>query len=421
MLSDSCPRRRRLVGAATTALVLGLVPVVAGCGGPEVYSSSDLPRGTDEPGSALAFFDDADLDAGDGSVGNTYHYVHERRWDASGWRELMAALDGATTDPAIVGDPDGSRSSQAALVASRILTYLPARDDADELPELFQEDAAAGAAESLAHIVATYAVALGPSTHVPAGAAPSLWQPTVDALGGEVQQAPLVTEDAFAGSVALAVSTDDGLVELRTGLNHFRAETAASMADLVAAGTVPTDRGLAVALSVVDRDIFTERMVLRALRADTTRTPAERDRRVRQWVAAGTEVFGMIDRIGVDEADFRPDGVTLTGIVSRGIGTDQQSVRAAFDAAAEPPEGASTTTEVASLQEWYLLAVLLERADLWRQATSLDVVRPGGQLLTWEDLEAAPQDRRDAFVDQLTDPRAARGFGSVERHRPGPR
>ena len=321
---------------AATALLL--VTIAAGCGGPEVHSSDGLPRGTDEPESALAFFDDADLDAGDGSVGNTYDYVHDRRWDAGGWRELMGALDAATTDPAIVGDPDGSRSRDAALVVSRVLTYLPQRDDADDLPELFREDAAAGAAESLAHVIATYAVAWGPSTQVPPDASPGVWTPTVDALGGEVQQAPLVTEQAFAGSVALAVSTDDGLAELRTGLNHFRAQTAASMADLVAAGTLPADPGLAVALGVVDRDIFVEQMVLQALRADTTRTPAERDRRLRQWVAAGTEVFDLIDRIGVGGAELRPDGVTLTGVVSRPVGTDQQSVRAAFEAAAEAPE-----------------------------------------------------------------------------------
>ena len=393
------------------AAAQAIAAVLAACGGDKTYTASDVPRS--DPADALEFFADQNLDAGDGSIGHTYEYVHERKWDAAGWRSLARALDAATTDGDVILEPTSPQARSAALLVSRVLTYVPQRSDLKDLPALLREKDAGDAAQHLAHILTTYAVAFDVDTS--SRVKPNTWNPLADFAGGELQNVPMIERDDAAPYLRLALATDAGFAELRSGFTDYRARKFTSFADRVRSGKADDDNPYATAIDAMGSDIAVEQAALEQIRKDPTRTRAQRQARVNAWIEAGTDVFKRIDEIKPGGSDLRPDGRTLTGVLSRDAGFRSSVASEALDikAPARQP-GAPTLADDAALAEWYLFATTLDRAGVWRDADALDVVRPNGSLITWDDLRAQRKSGRDAFVQQLTDPDSVRGFGPVD-------
>lgn len=404
--SSTRARRSLRLLAAGAAIVL-----LAGCGGDKSYGASDVPSGMDDPAAARQFFGDQNLDAGDGSIGHTYEYVHERRWEAAGWQALAEALDTATTDGDIVFDPSTPGSDDAARTVARILMYVPQRDDFNELPAIMREREAGSAAEHLAHIVTTYAVALD-FAPTDSRLKPGLWTPTSDAFGSTLAQVPFVDRDAVAPYLRVALATDKGFAELRAGFNQYRAQMIAAFADRAASSKV--DNGLAGVTSVINDDIQLEYLVLQQIRKDPTRTTAQRNARLSAWITAGAGKLERLESIARGAAQGRPGDKMLTGVISRDIGAHTADTIEALRNPQTFPRGAPTLADTAALTEWYLFAATAERGNLWTDPAGLDVVRPGGRLLAWQDLLGMSEEDRDAFVDQLTDRDTVKGFGPVE-------
>ena len=393
------------------AVGLAIAPLLAACGGDKTYTASDVPRS--EPANALKFFADQDLDAGDGSVGHTFEYVHERTWDAAGWRSLARTLDAATTDGDFILEPTSWQSRSAALIASRVLTYIPQRSDIDDLPALLREKGAGDAAVHLAHIVTTYAVAF--DVDADAQVKPRTWNPEADFAGGELQNVPMIERDDAARVLRLALATDAGFAELRTGFNDYRARKFTYFADRVRSGKADDANPYATAIAAMGGDIAVEQAVLEQIRKDPTRTRAQRNARLNAWIEAGTDVFDRVGEIKPGASDLRPDGKTLTGVISRDAGFRSSVASEALDAEAPTRQpGDPALADDAALAEWYLFAVTIDRAGLWKDADALDIVRPGGSLISWDDLRAQPKSGRDAFLRQLTDRGVVTGFGPVE-------
>jgi hypothetical protein len=395
------------------AAAIAVAALLAACGGDKTYTASDLPYGIDDPANARQFFSDENLDAGDGSIGNTYEFVHERKWDAAGWRALARGLDTATTDADFILEPSRSESKSAALIVSRILRYIPERADLKDLPALLREKDAGDAAQGLAHILTTYAVAFDVDGSIQVK--PNVWNPVAEFAGGDLQNVPILQRHAAAPYLRLAMATDDGFAELRTGFNDYRARKLTYFADRVRSGKADDDNPYATAIDAIGSDIAVEEAVLEQIRKDPTRTRAQRNARVNAWIEAGTDVFNRIDEIDPGTSDLRPDGKTLTGVISRDAGFRSSTASEALDKKAPRRQpGDPTLADDAALAEWYLFAMTIDRAGMWRDADALDVVRPSGALIPWDDLRAQPKSGRDAFLHQLNDRDVVEGFGPIE-------
>jgi hypothetical protein len=357
----------------------------AGWGSP--YDNLDPMTGLmsaleNDPRTSLEFFSDNDDpdQPGEGINSRAYYYLHERSWDQDQYDAITGAIDSATTDPDLVGDPTSADAQDAARLVSKFVDYVSTRDNIDDISERINwpgNDASA----NIAHMLTTYmggvdyALTPGSSSDVD----PGVFTLTSDADRGEIPNMPLFDRDSLSKISLLALTSDDGFAQMREGLNEYRADKLGSIADQLAAnpdaGTL--QNGMTQALGA---DARMEGFFVRALQDDHIATADAADARTKGWIDFGSDVVDLLPVPGVDTIAEGATKEIVNAAIDRGKGAGQDAitdwlVHEGKDARASADDAAQSTLS----QQSFVVASLL--ADRGLSGTS-DIDVP-----TWDEYQ----------------------------------
>lgn len=352
-----------------------------------------------DPQTALEFF--SDTSAPEGVDSRALYYIRERTWDADGYQAISGVLDAATTHPDLIGDPTSDTAHDAAVLASRTVEYLSQRENINDLPEIITRTGG-DASEHFAHILSTYMVGVdqtlsfGTDGDIDTGAE-NIYS---DAFNATLANVPRFDEDGLQKFSLLAMASDDGFAQLRVGLNEYRATKMGVLADAVAEHDNAANRDALRDGIYADADL--EGFFIRQLGDDKIAEGAEKDARINAWVDGASSIVDLVpipgaSRLGQGLAN---EVVNLTVDTARGQGADAIKAALATNEAQAVKDSNELADETLRQQEFLVAALLDERGLSANPDGMTDVVRPDGNLLSWEEFEKA-QDRQMEILSQL--------------------
>jgi|UPI0003C7FC6D hypothetical protein len=350
-----------------------------------------------DPEYALEFFSDDSHE--EGQPHRSYYYIHDRNWDQDGYQGITGALDAATTDPSVIGDPDSPEARDAAMLASRTVEYFSERDNIDELPERMAQWGSFGdndSSQNLAHIMTTYMpsvdAALDP-TKTGTDYDPGVFTLTDDARGGlQLVNSPLFDREALDKFGLLAMASDEGFAEVRAGVTDYRQETLGNAVNRYADDPAGNEEMLQNALN---DDARREGYFVRLIGEQDISEGAAEDARTQAWIDFGSEVVDLVPIPGVDQVTG-VGGDIINAAIDRGKGAGTDAITSALvnaeeGARADAQEAAGSTLD----QQSYAVASLLaERGLLADQSIEIPTwdeyqdMNDGERATLWESLNS---------------------------------
>lgn len=364
------------------------------------------------PHNTSSYFDAYGHVPGDGTTDNTYELVHEASLDDGALATLLTYIDESATNPKFIDykpqyyDPDtrvSGRTDLAADLAARAVHYLGTREDAADLPAHLQEKATKGGATSLAHLLSTYMRGVTRSLGSSNNFGPQIYSIELASGPGAVAPIPSFNSRPLRRVMRMALATDAGLAELRSGINDYSERTLVATADGRRGRAGGETRQLLT--WTLSRHAELESYVLGLIRTDPTRTDRERKVRASVWLSAGSDAFASIRIASPDSYVAAPKGQTLPAAIIRTKGVDTDRLLQALKA--KPFKGTTADDAGLVLQEEYLAMVMIERAGLWVDAEALDAVRPHGSLLSWDDFSSLDETAREELLDTALGPKGS--------------
>lgn len=250
---------------------------------------------SNSPHADLAFFSGGGDADSNGIVDRQEYYIKDRIWDGDGFYSISKALDTATTDPSLLQGPEGHN---AAVLASATVNLFSERTylDADIEKMGWSGDGSDDSGKHFAHVLATYmdgvdqARIRNASTPGIPGASDALWS---DDFHRSLANVPVFGLDAVQKFSHVAMSTEDGLVELRNGLNIYEGQKLGAAADYLHAH--PGDAAAQAALSYsVYHNADLEGMFMNELGDSKIAEAKGRDDAIKGWVDMGKDVVAAI-------------------------------------------------------------------------------------------------------------------------------
>lgn len=318
-----------------------------------------------DPQLALGFFSDNDDpdNPGEGINSRAYYYLHERNWDQDQYDAVTGAIDAATTDPDLIGDPQSDNAQDASLLVSKFVDYVSTRDNIDDISERINWPGN-DASENIAHMLTTYmggvdyALDPGSSSDVD----PGVFTLTSDADRGTIPNMPLFDRDSLSKISLLAMTSDDGFAQMREGLNEYRADKLGSVSDQLAADpdADTLQNGLTRALGA---DARMEGFFVRTIQDDNISTADAADARTKAWVDFGSDVVDLLPVPGVDKLAEGATQEIVNAAIDRGKSSGQDAItdwlaHEGQDARSSASDAAQSTL---SQQSFVVASLLAER------------------------------------------------------------
>ena len=245
------------------------------------------------PTAALEFYDDAKRQK---------YYIHDRNWNGDKYVSLSEALDAATTTPALCKDPEDGE--KAAELASATVNYLGTRGNVDDLGDIMK---GGEGSENFAHILGTYMygvnqTVIGGQESLGADKGKVSTMVHLDGLG-TVQNLPLFEKEAMAKFGLVAMSSDDGMAELRNATNRYESMRISGVAEWIkhphnGADGHPINGQLALR-DVIKEHARLEGFFLNAAGDAAIAEGKEKDEAVGKWVDHAESVVGLVPVPGV--------------------------------------------------------------------------------------------------------------------------
>jgi hypothetical protein len=245
------------------------------------------------PEAALDFFSDTERQK---------YYIKDRTWAGDGYHSLSHVLDVATTDPDLIKGPDGKA---AAELAGATVNLLAERRGSVEDMSTFIEGMRGDSAQNFAHILGTYMVGADAAVNDKVtfdyedGKDPS--QSTtlsMDAFGNVVN-VPLFDKDALAKFGVAAMSSEDGMLELRNATNRYESQKLSGLANLI---THPRDGidGPVALEKGISENAHLEGLFLKANGDVAIAQGKDKDEEVGKWIDLGEQVVDLVPIPGVE-------------------------------------------------------------------------------------------------------------------------
>jgi len=336
------------------------------------------------PAVALDFFSGGeDVDG----VSRSEYYIKERNWDQDAYESLTGALDVATTNSDLISDPNSATARQAAQLASETVHYLSGRENYDEIADMITRSPDNGASESLAHIMSTYMVGVDAALNANQGGSndPGVSNVYMDAFNAKVGNAPLFDEDSLQKFSLLAMASDDGFAQVRTGLTEYRAEKLGALADAVDQHDNHSTRNQLQ--TGITQDGAMEGFFINTLGDDRIAEGAAKDARIEAWVDGAASVVDLVPVPGMSKLGegVAADVVNLTIDSAKGSGTDAIKSALATHEDSARSEANDLATETLRSQT-FAVAQLLDDRGLAKNPDGMsEAARPGGSLLSWDE------------------------------------
>ncbi|MFG1627283.1 hypothetical protein [Kribbella sp. NPDC049227] len=245
------------------------------------------------PNAALDFYKDDERQK---------YYIKDRTWQGDGYQSLSHVLDVATTDPDIVKGP---HAKDAAELAGATVNLLSERRGSVEDMRTFIDDMRGDSAKNFAHILGTYMVGAdqavnGGTYDYKDGVDPSQsTSVTMDAFGNVVN-IPLFDKDALAKFGVAAMSTEDGMLELRNATNRYESQKLSGLANLVTHPKDGVDGEMALQKGISE-NAHLEGLFLKANGDVAIAEGKDRDEEVGKWIDLGEQVVDLVPVPGVDK------------------------------------------------------------------------------------------------------------------------
>ncbi|MEU0093646.1 hypothetical protein [Kribbella sp. NPDC006257] len=244
------------------------------------------------PHAALDFFKDNERQK---------YYIKDRTWAGDGYQSLSHVLDVATTDPDLIKGPE---SKDAAELAGATVNLLGQRRASVEDMRTFIDDMRGDSSKNFAHILGTYMVgadqAVNGGTYAyKDGVDPSQsTTATLDAFGNVVN-IPLFDKDALAKFGVAAMSTDDGMLELRNATNRYESQKLTGLAGLINHPKPGVDGEVALQKGISE-NAHLEGLFLKANGDVAIAEGKDRDEAVGKWIDLGEQVVDLVPIPGVE-------------------------------------------------------------------------------------------------------------------------
>ncbi|TCC45874.1 hypothetical protein E0H75_29625 [Kribbella capetownensis] len=247
------------------------------------------------PEAALDFFDDNERQK---------YYIKDRSWQGDGYQSLSHVLDVASTDPDIIKGPHAKDAAELAGATVNLLSQR--RGSLTDMSTLI-EDMRGDSAKNFAHILGTYMVGadvvvngLGGIDDAKAGDDLSeAADIPLDAFG-KVGNIPLFDKAALAKFGVLAVSSEDGMLELRNATNRYESQKLSSLANLIKHPRDGFDAREALH-GAIGENAHLDGFFLKANGDMAIAEGKEKDEAVGKWIDMGETAVGMIPVPGVDK------------------------------------------------------------------------------------------------------------------------
>lgn len=244
------------------------------------------------PNAALDFFDDNERQR---------YYIKDRTWAGDGYQSLSHVLDVATTDPDLI---KGSRSQDAAELAGATVNLLAQRRESVEDMHTFLDDMRGDSAQNFAHILGTYMVGAdlavngGTYTYDDKKDPSQTTTATMDAFGNVVN-IPLFDKDALAKFGVAAMSTEDGMLELRNATNRYESQKLSGLANLITHPQEGVDGQMALQKGISE-NAHLEGLFLKANGDVAIAQGKDKDEEIGKWIDLGEQVVDLVPIPGVE-------------------------------------------------------------------------------------------------------------------------
>jgi hypothetical protein len=349
------------------------------------------------PHAALDFYSDN---------AKAQYYIHDRTWNGDRYLSLSQALDAATTDPELIKDP--VQSKRAAELASATINLLGTRDNKDDLAGIMS---GGDGAKNFAHILGTYMVGADWSAnheiHVDASKDPGKASDlTLDAFGN-VANVPLFDKEALAKFGIVAMSSDDGMAEMRNSSNRYESMKMSGIADLIKHPRVGADGkmidGKDALHTALGEQAHMEGMFLHAVGDAAVAEGKEKDEQIGKWIDHAESIVGLIPVPGVENmADGTAKDIVNLAIdegKSSGVDSLKESL-AHYEKDAR--SGANKTTETALHQQEYVVArTLLEQEVIKPDGLKGTPLWKDGEMISYEDFSKLSEEDQNSALSTL--------------------
>jgi hypothetical protein len=246
------------------------------------------------PNAALDFYKDDDRQK---------YYIKDRTWQGDGFQSLSHVLDVATTDPDLIKGP---HAKDAAELAGATVNLLGERRGSVEDMRTFIDDMHGDSAKNFAHILGTYMVGADLAANqgkydYKDGVDPSLSTTlNLDAFGGNVGNIPLFDKDSLAKFGVAAMSTEDGMLELRNATNRYESMKINGLANLINHPKPGVDGEMALQKGI-SQNAHLEGLFLKANGDVAIAEGKDKDEAVGKWIDMGESVVDLVPVPGVDK------------------------------------------------------------------------------------------------------------------------
>jgi hypothetical protein len=360
------------------------------------------------PHAALDFYSD---DA------RARYYIHDRTWNGDRYLSLSQALDAATTDPALLKDPQDAK--RAAELAGGTINLLGTRDNKDDLAGIMS---GGDGAKNFAHILGTYMVGadwaanhdtqldLGDGKDDPSQAGNQF----MDAFG-TVANVPVFDQEALAKFGIVAMSSDDGMAEMRNSTNRYESMKLSGIADLIKHPRVGADGhlidGKDALHTATGQNAHLEGLFLKAAGDAAIAEGKDKDEQIGKWIDHAEQIVGLIPVPGVENmADgTAKDIVNLAIDEGKSSGVDSLKESLAHYEDDQRSKSIHDTQDALHQQEYVTAKTLLEQQVIKPDGLKGTPLWKDGEMISYEDFSKL--DKKDQNEALSTLMSSERGVG----------
>ena len=309
--------------------------------------------------------------------GNAAYFFDRRDWSKDGYDGIAALADRVSTDPGVYEDhPEG-----AALIASQFVDWTANSEG-------FNAEDAKPASDSVGHLLSTYMPSMAaamdgggedgdPGTH----------NPPLEVIGfGEMEHMPRFFREDLANMTGVAMSTEDGMVDMAEGVANYRQTQINTLADQLADN--PDDIDLRTQLQGVMLDDSELRAFTTKIAGETEISDAHNTDQQRQfWTNLVAE--------GVKQVPIKPPIVGT--IVEHGVDLGAGAIN---DAWANSADGVEDDWEVNATNgigqmNFETYASMVESGVVPESEVPASFYDDRGELLGWNDV---PVEDRSSYA-----------------------
>jgi hypothetical protein len=348
------------------------------------------------PEAALDFFSDTERQK---------YYIKDRTWAGDGYQSLSHVLDVATTDPDLIKGPD---SKAAAELAGATVNLLAERRGSVEDMRTFIDDMRGDSAQNFAHILGTYMVGAdlavnGGSYEYSDGKDPSQSTTAMMDAFGNVVNIPLFDKDALAKFGVAAMSSEDGMLELRNATNRYESQKLSGLANLITHPRDGVDGQMALQKGISE-NAHLEGLFLKANGDVAIAQGKDKDEAVGTWIDLGEQVVDLVPIPGVEGmADgTAKDIVNLAIDEGKSSGVDSlRETLAHYEA--DAVNKSNNDVEDAVEQQQFMTATVLYENDLANDPEALEKspLFKDGRMLTYSEYKQLSEAEQTTVRTQL--------------------